>query len=72
MVVVAEADPVDVGHHEVLDESVALEAVVYVDLAVPGDLPDLAVVLIPAPAIGAGTLGRIVGGLLGGPGEEGR
>lgn len=70
-VVVAEPDPVDVLNHEVLDESVARDAVVHVDLTVPGDLPDLAIVLVPAPAVGADTLGGIVGGLLDWTREEG-
>ena len=71
LVVVAQADPVDVVHDEFLDEGMALEAIVHVDLAVPRDLSDLAVVLIPAPAVGAGTLRHIVGSLLGWTGEEG-
>ena len=56
-VVAAEADPVDVGYHEIADKGITLEAVVHVDLAVAGDLTDLAIVFIPAPAVGAGPSG---------------
>lgn len=64
--IVTQADPVDVFHHELLDEGIPLAAAVYVDLAIARDLADLAVVFVVAPAVGTGTLGRLVGGLLGG------
>ena len=42
-----------------------------VDLPIPGDLSDVAVVLVPTPAVGARSLGHFVDGLLGWTGKEG-